>query len=560
MVTYSIPANTDIDVLVNSDMAAIFSEAMNPLTITTVTFTLTQGGTPVSGAVSYVGFTATFDPDSDLAAGTTYTAMITTGAKDLAGNPLTSNYAWNFTTAGSGGGGGGGGGGVVVDTTRPTVISTVPINASSGAGITSDITATFSEAMRVSTITTVTFTLKQGATTVPGAVTCLGSTATFNPTDALSISTEYVATITTGVTDLAGNALEENYSWSFTTGAAPDTTPPTVISTVPSNNPVNASTNVDINNDITATFSEAMNPLTITTVTFTLKQGGTPVPGAVTCLGSTATFNPTDALALDTEYTATITTGVTDTAGNPMAAIYSWRFTTAGEILAPGAVPLGSASTFGIAARSSITETGGSFITGDVALTPGTVCELLPGQVSGTIYINDLPVAGVAQGVFDDLLDAYNWAWLQATAVTMIPGADQGASYPYDPVLLTGGMAPGVYWSESTMLINTPLVLNAGGNADAVWIFKIGSSLTTYVGGTPLTGGNVVLANGAQAKNVFFVPVMDATIGVDTTFNGNILAGRTVVGETRAVINGRLLGGANGAGSLTLDTNTVNVP
>jgi hypothetical protein len=135
----------------------------------------------------------------------------------------------------------------------------------------------------------------------------------------------------------------------------------------------------------------------------------------------------------------------------------------------------------------------------------------------------------------------------------MIPGNDQGADFPL-------GMAPGVYWSASTMLINTPLTLDAGGNADAVWIFQIGSSLTTFVGGTPATGGNVLLANGAQAKNVFFVPVAAATIGVDTIFNGSILAGGDVTGETRAVINGRLLAGESGAGVIDLDTNTVNVP
>jgi hypothetical protein len=444
------------------------------------------------------------------------------------------------------------------------VSSTIPADNVTGVAINSAITATFREAMRPSTLTTTTFTLMHGATSDNGTVTYAGRTATFTPDDDLAPSTNYTATITTGVKDLAGNRLASNKVWTFTTGVAPDTSAPTVNSTIPADN----ATGVAINSDITATFSEAMDSSTLTTGDFTItgnftliKQGivPTPVSGNVTYAGLTATFTLADNLTYSSNYTATITTGAKDLAGNALSSNYTWSFTTGAE-LAPGAVPLDSAATFGIAARGAIVETGGSFIDGDVALSPGSSCGLVAGQVSGTIYINDLPVAGVAQAMFDDLLSAYDFAWLQATDVTMTPGADQGAAYPYDPVGLTGGMAPGVYWSESTMLIHTPLVLNAGGNADAVWIFKIGSSLTTYVGGTPDTGGNVLLANDAQAKNVFFVPFAAATIGVDTTFNGSILAGGTVTGETRAVINGRLLGGALGAGNLSLDTNTVTVP
>ena len=105
------------------------------------------------------------------------------------------------------------------------------------------------------------------------------------------------------------------------------------------------------------------------------------------------------------------------------------------------------------------------------------------------------------------------------------------------------------------MLVSTPLVLDGGGDTNAVWVFQIGSSLTTN---TPL--GNVSVTNGGQAKNVFWVPTSDATIGVGTTFNGTIVAGRDATGQTGAVINGRILAGAITAGTIALDTNTVNVP
>ncbi|MDT8453484.1 MAG: ice-binding family protein, partial [Gammaproteobacteria bacterium] len=131
---------------------------------------------------------------------------------------------------------------------------------------------------------------------------------------------------------------------------------------------------------------------------------------------------------------------------------------------------------------------------------------------------------------------------------TISAGADLGALYPAS----TGGIPPGTYTSGSTMLVSTNLVLNAGGNANAVWVFQIGSSLTT--------SADVSLLNGAQAKNVFWVPTEDATVGVGSTFSGTIVSGRDVTAVTGATINGRILAGAITAGTIALQTATVNVP
>ncbi len=136
----------------------------------------------------------------------------------------------------------------------------VPIN--------SVLAATFSEGMDPSTITTVTFNLKHGVKPVSGTVTFSDVIAVFTPTNNLAASTFYTATITTGVKDLAGNALAGNKVWTFTTGTTPDTIAPTVRTTVPAN----AVTGVAINSVLAATFSEEMNPLTVTTLSFTLKS------------------------------------------------------------------------------------------------------------------------------------------------------------------------------------------------------------------------------------------------------------------------------------------------
>jgi hypothetical protein len=109
-----------------------------------------------------------------------------------------------------------------------------------------------------------------------------------------------------------------------TAPALPDTTPPTVSSTAPTS----SATGVALNATVTATFSEAMTPASLTTTTFTLRRGTTSVAGAVAYSGNTATFTPSAALTANTLYTATITTGVTDVAGNPMAQERTWSFTT----------------------------------------------------------------------------------------------------------------------------------------------------------------------------------------------------------------------------------------
>ncbi len=312
------PLSGATGVALNAALAAMFSEPMNNTTLTTSTFTLvvTSSGTPVSGTVGVSGSTATFTPSAALAGSTQYTATITTGARDVAGNALASNFTWSFTTT------------APPDTTPPTVISITPSSGATGVAIGAAPTASFSEPMNNATLTTSTFTLVVASSGVPvsGTVTTSANTATFTPSGNLLNSTQYQATITTGVSDLAGNALATNVSWTFTTSAAPDTTPPTVLSISPSN----GATGVALNSALATLFSEPMNNTTLTTSTFTLvvTSSGTPVSGSVGVSGNTATFTPSAALIGSTQYTATITTGALDAAGNALASNFTWTFTT----------------------------------------------------------------------------------------------------------------------------------------------------------------------------------------------------------------------------------------
>jgi len=114
-----------------------------------------------------------------------------------------------------------------VDTTAPTVSTTSPAGSATGVGVSSAISATFSEDMDSSTITTSTFTLSSSSGSVSGTVSYSNKVATFTPSSNLSYSTTYTITITTGVKDISGNAMSSAYTWSFTTSSAPDTTAPT---------------------------------------------------------------------------------------------------------------------------------------------------------------------------------------------------------------------------------------------------------------------------------------------------------------------------------------------
>ena len=209
----------------------------------------------------------------------------------------------------------------IPDYVPPIVLSTSPSSYITNIPVTTVITATFSEAMDPATVTGTEFTLMNGSTPVAGTVTYSGHTATFTPSSFLTPSTAYTARITTGVKDLAGNALSADYSWSFQTSVL---VTPTVLST----SPAPYAYAVALDSAITATFSTTMNPATLTDTTFTLMGGTTPVSGTVTYSGSTATFTPSAPLAANTVYWATITTSVKDLVGTAMSANYSWTFQT----------------------------------------------------------------------------------------------------------------------------------------------------------------------------------------------------------------------------------------
>ncbi len=205
------PLNATTGVGLNNTVSVTFSESMGSSTVTTTTVSLKDSSESVVNiTISDSGNTFTFTPSSNLSANTTYTTTLGTGIKDLAGNSLSSNYIWSFTT------------GDTLDVISPTVSSSNTPHNSTGVAIDQNISVSFSEPLDPTTINSTTYTLEgPNEVQVVGGVTYVDSTATFSPTDELDANTLYTATINTGVKDLAGNALTESYIFSFTTGDSP---------------------------------------------------------------------------------------------------------------------------------------------------------------------------------------------------------------------------------------------------------------------------------------------------------------------------------------------------
>ena len=596
-VTSVVPAPNATGVAINGTLiSATFSEPVNPI-IGTASFTVTCAAPCVNpaGTVSLnaAKTTATFTlaPGTSLFPNTLYTGTVTGASSIATGLAMTAPFVWHFTT------------GATPDTTRPRVASTNPATTSPGPtpGVPTNtsLLAVFTEEMAPATINNTSFTVTCAAPCVSptGNVTYTPGTrtATFAPQSMLAPNTTYTATITTAATDLAGNALAgnqaplpaaSNYIWTFTTGAGPDAVPPTVTTV----SPPDLAANVCPQTTISATFSKAMNPATINTATFTLQTSGpplgAPLGGTVTYDTSTqvATLTPTSALLSSTNYTATVTTGAKDLAGNSLAADKVWTFTVGSAPCSlPPPNPLGSAAPFGNLGGTAGTTNNGllTVVNGDLGTT-STTTSAITGfhDLNGDIYTETPTDAGLVNGT----IYTCTVSTLGPTAAAVNPAhcaiatqARLDAQTAYNklsPALLPGGnmafaqlggltLFPGVYKSPSGsfLLTGNNLTLDAQGDANAVWVFQAASSLTVGDAAVPRS---VILINGAQAKNVYWQIGSTAIINPSGggTMVGTIIASSGIaistVGNVAIVtLNGRAIG-LNA--SVTMTNTVINVP
>jgi hypothetical protein len=346
---------------------------------------------------------------------------------------------------------------------------------------------------------------------------------------------------------------------------------------------------------ITATFSEAMNAATINATTFKLAPvGGVAlIPASVSYNETTkvATLTTSSALLANTAYTAVIAGPITNGTSTPIGCSYVWNFKTAAAAAAGApSVNLGLAAPFGIAATAGVTNTPtapNTLINGNAVLTATPTCNLVaaPGgsgaagfglcggsapSINGTVITPTNPDTTTANAVVNDLRAAY----LSITPPAGPPAAGSlggGASIPAGttlgapagsaPVVGDNLFFPGVYTSNTSILITGDLTLDAQGDPNARFVFQSASTVGSADGtASPGPHTRILLINGAKASNVWWQAGTSATLGTSSAWQGNVLASASVTLKTGASSCGRLFAGAFTAGAFVFDSNLVSVP
>ena len=199
---------------------------------------------------------------------------------------------------------------------------------------------------------------------------------------------------------------------------------------------------------------------------------------------------------------------------------------------------LGTAAHFAVLAGSTVANTGFTQVKGNLGLSPGSaVTGFPPGTVIGSQYVADSTAAQAKL----DLTTAYNDAAGMTVGAVSVAGNLGGLTLP-----------PGLYKSTSSLEISSgDLTLDAQGDADAVFIFQIASTLTTT------SGRKVILSGGAKAGNIFWQVGSSATLGTTSVFKGTIMADQSITLTTGATLEGRAL---TRIAAVTLDSNTVAIP
>lgn len=319
-----VPPDGKIGATIGSVVRVTFSEPMDPSSFGSGSIQLmsTTNG-DVSGTLSYDNATrtATFTPTQLLRESNTYKATVSAAVRDVSGLSMASPVQWTFVT---------------VDNTPPTAnVSALPLAAGSSfqVELNAVFTVSFSEAIDSSTLNSSTFSVRNFTTSInlAGALALDSSNrfATFTPSSRLTAGTRYTATVTKGVKDPSGNALDHEFTKDFFTTFTPDTIAPFVYSTSPSD----GETGVRTNGIITVLFPENVQGVSKSSFFLRNATTGAPIDGIVSQAPDYGPqkfiLTPRFELDKNTRYTVTLTTAIHDYAGNAMAQNFTFSFTTA---------------------------------------------------------------------------------------------------------------------------------------------------------------------------------------------------------------------------------------
>lgn len=374
----------------------------------------------------------------------------------------------------------------------PIIIATSPVDGAFSVPLAQTITATFNKEMNPETINATSFVVTADGNPIVGTVTYTGVVASFDPTTSLAANTIYTATITTFVKDEAGNALQTNYVWMFTTGISPF---------VMATSPINEAVNVALNETVTATFNKPMNPSTINSNSFIVTQAGTTVPGVVTYSGVVATFTPTNPFTATTIYTATITTIAEDVAGNPVLVDYVWTFTTDTAPTVTSTDPVDNAT--GVALNKIITATFSVPMNAATLTSSSYIVKQGNTTITGTLSYANNTVSFVPAA---PLLENKVYTCTITTAVKNTFGTNMAINYVWDfttivptvvppPPVTTSGLFFGVFGGNAG-ITNQGLFTVVNGNlgttaaSSLITGFTDGTSSDVYTV-TPLNNGLV---------------------------------------------------------------------
>jgi len=402
------------------------------------------------------------------------------------------------------------------------VIATDPMDLERSIAYDKTVFAAFNAKVDTSTLDEFSFTLQQGSTLLDGRVSHTDSTATFTPDLALLPFTEYTGTIKMSVKSSWGNALQQDYVWTFTTM-------PQLL--LVSNPLLGGNTSgggaFPEGTDVTATAS----PLSgYTFVNWTENGVG-------------VSSNPNFSFQL--------------TANKTLVA--NFILAVGGTNAGPGEIDLGGSALYTVLSKAGISTTGVTSITGNIGVSPYAATGITgfglimdpsnmfsksspSSLVSGNVYAANYaaPTPALISTAVSDMESAFTTANNKTLSVITELGAGN----------ITGKvLAPGLYkWGTGLLISSSGVTLSGGAND--TWIFQVGQGMTVE------NGAHITLAGGALAKNIYWIIASNVMIGTTVHFNGNILSMTEISVNTGSTVTGRLLGQT----AVTLNAATIILP
>jgi hypothetical protein len=518
------PVNKQTGVPLNAQIVAVMSDSIDPTTVTNSSITVTpSGGSAVAGTVSLAsdGVTLTFVPSAALAKQQLYNVSVG-GFNDVQSNPVKA-FSSSFTT-----------GNISYGSSSFTVVSTNPANGATNVSVTSAVTITMSNQIDPASVNAQTAEVASGSSAVAGTYSVSGTTITFTPLTAYPANAT-INILVNGVMDLAGNVASGLAAGSFTTASTVDTTPPTVTIT-----PANGTANLGLNTQVVLTFSESVNPMTISRSTVNLFNGDVPLNPSISISADnrTVVLNSSGA-TLPAGATITVTAShlITDLSGNAMVDTTS-QFTTMTSV------------TSGPSVVSSRPNNGATNVPANSVITLFTSAPMNAGTIAGALYVSQ-------NGV---LISGTTTVGSNGQSIEFTPGSALAAGTPIQVFL--NSTAQDIYGNNLTNFAETFTIAGALANTAAAvqtvnpFPNAINVPLNTVIQvefNQPLQAGTVT-CNGASGS----VTLFQGSTGTYLTPNCTVIGGGQVINIAPTA---NLASGSTYKVSVTANvTNTSGVP